>query len=81
MATQDNDFTTKTKEYNRQVWEGLLKLKALQTQWQALDYGTTLVVDDPELVAADFGAVVFATTDAMLALLAQGHATNMARLL
>ena len=81
MATQDNDYVTRAREYNRQVWEGIQKLLALQAQWNALDYGNTLIVADEGLTTADIGAVVFDAANAMEAVLATGVATNMAKLL
>jgi len=53
-------------------------------RWNALDYGSTLepgVGSNSGLDAQKVGAVVFDTTSAFLAVLAQGHATNMAKLL
>ena len=84
MANRHTEYISAVREANRQVWDGINTLKALQREWQALDYGTTL--SDGEgandgYTKAEIGAVVFATTDALSALLDGGHATNMANLL
>ena len=81
MATQDNDYTTKVQEYNRNIWDNILRLKALQTQWNKLNYANTLEVQNPELTAADYGAVVFASADALMAVIESGVGGNMAKLL
>lgn len=79
VANRDAEFVADAKAANQKIWDGINELVALQRQWNALDYGNTLAVDG--VVAADVGAVVFGTADAMAALLAAGHATNMAKLL
>ncbi len=66
------------------IWDGINALRSLQPEWNALDYGTTLedgVGANEGVTADEVGAVVFATTDAFIALLATGHATNMSKLL
>lgn len=78
------DYYTRVRMANQQVWEGLNDLKALQREWNASDYGTTLPAGEGPhagLVRADLGSVVFATADAISTLLDSGHATNMAKLL
>lgn len=53
-----------------------------QFQWNALDYGNTLPAPESgEFVAADAGAAVFGTMDAIEALMNAGHATNLSKLL
>lgn len=69
---------------NARIWEGINELLALQHEWNALDYGNTLADgagDNAGVTRAEVGAVVFDTANAFLALLQEGHATNMARLL
>lgn len=75
------EFVTDARRYSRMIWEGVNALAALQREWNALDYGTTMPVEVGGVARADVGAVVFATTDAIEDLLATGHATNMAKLL
>lgn len=82
--SREQDFITLARNSNKAIWDGINALVALQREWDALDYGNTL--DDGEgtnsgVTRSEVGAVVFATADAFAALLAQGHATNMARLL
>jgi len=81
---REQDFYTLARQSNTAIWDALNKLVALQREWNALDYGNTL--DDGDganagLTKTEVGAVVFDTTNAMLAVLAAGHATNMAKLL
>lgn len=84
MATREQDFYTVVREANRDIWNGINTLVALQREWNALDYGTTL---DPGagandgLTKTEIGAVTFDTANALVTLLGQGHATNMAKLL
>ena len=81
---RDQDYYSLVREANRRIWEGVNTLKALQREWTALDYATTLAPGEGEnagLVPADLGAVVFDTTTALETVLAAGHATNMAKLL
>lgn len=83
-ASREQDFITLAKQYNKAVWDGINALKSMQTEWNALDYGTTLddgVGANAGLTKTDIGAVVFDTTNALLTTLAAGHATNMAKLL
>jgi hypothetical protein len=84
QMSREQDFITVARAANRKVWEGINELKALQREWAALDYGTTLDNGEGEnagISGAEVGAVVFATADALETTLNAGHATNMARLL
>lgn len=84
MASREQDFITLARQYSRQVWDGINSLKAMQREWNALDYGTTLEDgegDNDGITGAEVGAVVFATTDALIAVLDAGSATNMTKLL
>jgi len=81
---REQDFISEARDQNRRVWDGINALKAMQREWNALDYGTTLddgVGDNTGVTGAEVGAVVFATTDALIAVLDAGSATNMAKLL
>jgi hypothetical protein len=84
MASREQDFYTVVRSANKAIWDGINTLVALQREWNALDYGTTL---DPGeganegLSKTDIGAVTFDTANALVTLLGQGHATNMAKLL
>lgn len=88
MATaqerRDSDYITRARQYDRELWNALNNLLEMQAQWNSLDYGTTLepgVSENEGITGPMVGAVVFATADAMKALLASGHGTNMAALL
>jgi hypothetical protein len=84
MAQREQDFYTLARAANKAIWDGINALVALQAEWNALDYGTTL---DPGeganegLTKTEIGAVVFDTATALRATQAAGHATNMAKLL
>ena len=70
------------REYARQLLAGLHGLEAMQTRWNALDSGNTLTPGEASyngLVAADVGAVVFGTANAVRGLLNAGHGTNLAK--
>jgi len=84
MAGRQQDFISNARTVNKQIWDGINALVALQREWQALDYGNTLEPGagaNDGLTDTEVGAVVFDTANAMVAVLAAGHATNMARLL
>lgn len=74
------EFVADARRHARNVWEGIYALAALQAEWNALDYGSTLG-NDSGAPSVAVGAVVFETADAMRTLLATGHATNLAKLL
>ena len=78
------DYITAARAANRKVWDGINVLKALQREYNALDYGNTLPDGSGEnegISKAEVGAVIFDTANALVALLDTGHATNMAKLL
>jgi hypothetical protein len=82
--SREQDFITEARAANRQVWDGINTLIAMQREYNALDYGTTLDAGEGANVgidAAEVGAVVFDTANAFVTLLNAGHATNMAKLL
>jgi hypothetical protein len=74
------EYVNEVKSATKDIWDGINKLQALQSEWNALDYTNTLQ-DVLGIQSTDVGAVVFATTNAMRDLLATGHATNIARLI
>ena len=82
--SRQSDYITEARAANRQVWDGINALKALQREYNALDYGNTLPDGSGEndgITGAEVGAVVFDTANALVTLLDAGHATNMAKLL
>lgn len=83
MARQ-SDYITEARQHARQLWDAVNALKALQLEWNSLDYGSTLadgVGENEGYTKTEVGSVVFATTDAILTLFASGHSTNVAGLL
>lgn len=82
--SRQSDYITLVREANRNLWNSINTLVALQREWNAMDYGNTLpegVGDNAGLTDTEIGAVVFDTANAMVAVLNNGHATNMAKLL
>jgi len=78
------DFITLARQHNKAIWDGINALVAMQREWNALDYGNTLPDGEggnADYTADEIGAVVFDTANALVAVLAAGHATNMSRLL
>ena len=81
---REQDFITLARQHNKAIWDAINELVGLQREWNALDYGNTLEPGagaNDGLTKTEIGAVVFDTTNATLAVLASGHATNMAKLL
>jgi len=82
--SRESDFISEARAASKQVWDGINKLVALQREYNALDYGTTLDDGDGDntgITKEEVGAVVFDTANAFVTVLAAGHATNMAKLL
>ncbi len=78
------NFYANVRAANRQAWDAINNLQALQREFNALDYGNTLPAGEginEGITKVELGAVVFATSDAFVTLLNTGHATNMAKLL
>lgn len=81
-----SDFVAEVRRDVALITEGLSDLLAKQTEWAALDYGTSMEPEDLEgssaaVLPADVGAVVFDTANALKAVLNAGHATNLYKLL
>lgn len=75
---------TLARQYANQLLTAITGLEAMQTRWNSLDSGNTMIAGEGVhlgLLPADIGAVVFATADAMRALLTSGHGTNISKLL
>jgi len=84
MASRQQDYISTVRQNARSLWDAINTLEALQKEWNALDYSSTLEAGEGENIKqgrADIGAVVFDTTIAIRALLDGGHSTNLARLL
>lgn len=84
MAQREQEYITAVRAANSKIWEGINELKALQREWNALDYATNLdegAGQNAGITAAEVGAVVFDTANALETTLNAGHATNMAKLL
>lgn len=87
IRKQKLNWASEVRANATKLWEALQELEALQSQHAALDYGNTLTTQDlaesdhEGLTVADLGAACFATPDAIRALMNQGHATNIAKVL
>lgn len=82
--SRENDYITEARQFNRLLWAAINGLLALQPEWNALDYGTTLSPGEAQnagIQPADVGAVVFDTANALKALMQEGHASNVCKLL
>ena len=84
MANRHQDYISTVRAANTAIWDGINTLVALQREWNALDYGNTLPPGEGAndgVSRAEVGSVTFDTANALVAVLAAGHATNMANLL
>jgi hypothetical protein len=84
MTIRHQAYMDQVKGLNRQVWDGIHTLLAMQAEWNALDYGSTMEAGsgtNEGITPAEVGAVVFDSANALKAVLNAGHATNMAKLL
>lgn len=82
--SRQSDYTTEARQAARNLWDSILALEALQSEYNALDYGNTLpdgVGENEGINRGEVGAVVFDTANAMRGVLDAGHATNIAKLL
>lgn len=84
MANRHQDYISTVRAANKAIWDGINTLVSLQREWNALDYGNTLPAGEGAnegVSRQEVGSVTFDTTNALAAVLAAGHATNMAHLL
>lgn len=82
--SREQDYYDEVRAANRDIWNGVLKLKSLQPEWNANDYGNTLADGEggnDGLTQAQIGAVVFAAADALEDVLQTGIGGNMAAIL
>jgi len=82
--SRQSDYISEVREKARNLWIAWEGLKEAQREWNALDYGNTLgngVDLNVGITAAQVGAVVFATADAIETVMNAGNATSIARLL
>lgn len=83
-TAREQEYIQLVRAFNKQAWEGIRGLLALQGEWNALNYLDTLedgTGENAGITAAEVGAVVFDTANALEAVLLAGNATNMSRLL
>jgi hypothetical protein len=90
MATdsRQSDFITEARNHARQIYQSVSALKAMQNEFNYGGYGTQGADPLPPgtgsnegITAADVGAVVFDTADALKTVLDNGHGANLAKLL
>ncbi len=86
-AERPPQYIGEARQYARQIFNGILALRSLQAEWNALDYGNTLLDGTGTadgITADEVGAAVFATGDYLYAAVTGangGHGTNLAALL
>lgn len=90
MATDNRqeDFISNARTLARMIYDGVVGLKAMQNEFNYAGYGSggadPLPAGSGEntgILAADVGAVVFDTADALKAVLDGGHGANLSKLL
>lgn len=82
--SRESDFITEARTHARNVWNGIYALQAMQAEWNALNYGSTLddgAGDNAGLTKTEVGAAVFAASNALVVVLNGGQAANLAKLL
>lgn len=81
-ATINNqDFITATRNLTTQFWNAYTGLISMQTQWNALSYGTTLMDGtgtNSGVTAAEVGSVLFDSMNAITTVFNTGVATDLA---
>ena len=83
-AARHQDYITLARDRTKSLWQAYLDLKEMQSEWSALDYGTTLSDGAGANLGynkAHVGSVVFDTVNALTTLFNTGHATNLSSLL
>lgn len=91
MATnRHEEFASDVRQTARRLWESHQHLKALKDEYAAQDFGNPdpeigLIIDpagpNGGITPGELGAVLYATNDAIAALMAAGHATNITAVL
>ena len=78
------DYISEARKHNKAIWDGINGLIALQREWHAQDYATTLAVGiglNEGITKAKVGSVVFDAANDIAVVMAGGVATNMSNLL
>lgn len=84
MSDRQQDYITLARQQAKNLWSSINELVELQREWNALDYGNTLVDgvgENAGITKTAVGAVVFDTANAVVSVFNAGSATNIARLL
>ena len=79
--SRHDDYKAELREAARAIWAAHHTLKALKAEADAGAYATTLQTEANEPPTADLLAVAYATNDAIATLFADGHATNIVKVL
>lgn len=86
-AARQDEYKARARALARQVYLGIIDLHAMQSEWNHAAYGDQgggvfgLQTAEGEPTAAQFGAAIFDSADAIVALLGSGHGTNLSALL
>lgn len=78
------DFITRARTQARKLWDAYETLKSMQDEWNALALGDTLPAGtgaNVGITKAEVGPVVFDVTDAIKAVMDDGNATSVCKLL
>lgn len=83
MAQRQSDWISLTRQEATALIDTVDRLTALRQEWDGLDYLNTLTDEDfagtnTDVTIDEMAAVIGTTLDAIRALLAQGHYTNLA---
>ena len=83
---RSSDFVTHVRQESASLLDTVDKLNALKREWDALDYGNTLGDDafegsNSEVTLAEVTAVIGVTLTALNDLMAQGHGSNLYKML
>ncbi len=82
--TRGANFISTARDATTEFWKAYQVMLSLQQEWNAQDYSNNLedgVDGNSGVLAADVGAVIFATADAVKVLMDAGHSTNVTKLL
>ncbi|MCA9981516.1 MAG: hypothetical protein KDD89_11795 [Anaerolineales bacterium] len=82
--SRQQDFITEARQAATNLYQAIVTLEGLQSEWNAQNYSVTLADGEGEnagYTASEVGSVVFDTANAMRVVLSAGHATNLTNLL
>lgn len=86
MTITNQPYYSQARQLTRVLFTTIQQMKNMQEPWNYLDYSNNLADEitgsgNTFLTKTDLAAVIFTTIGAIEDLLAQGHGTNLAKLL